>query len=78
MVTSGPCRLVRHPLYGGGLLFFAGVSLPLGVAGLVGVIALGLLWWRKTRLEERLLTERFPADAAYRERVRGRFLPFVP
>ncbi len=78
MVTSGPFRLVRHPLYGGGLLFFAGVSLPLGVAGLIGVVALGLLWWRKTRLEERLLTERFPAYAAYRERVRGRFLPFVP
>jgi protein-S-isoprenylcysteine O-methyltransferase Ste14 len=57
-VTWGPYRYLRHPMYGGGILFFAGMSLIFSVAGLVLTAALALLWWRKGRLEERLLAER--------------------
>ncbi len=76
-VSSGPFRFVRHPTYGGGLLFFSGVSLAIGLAGLIGTAALLVLWWRKTLVEERLLMERFPDYAAYRRRVRRRFLPWL-
>jgi protein-S-isoprenylcysteine O-methyltransferase Ste14 len=74
-VCDGPFRLVRHPTYGGGLLLFAGVSLGVGIAGLIGTAALLVLWWRKSSYEERLLEERFPGYAAYRARVRRRFFP---
>jgi protein-S-isoprenylcysteine O-methyltransferase Ste14 len=57
-VTTGPYRYLRHPMYVGGILVFAGVSLILSVAGLVLTGVLALLWWRKGRLEERLLAER--------------------
>jgi len=77
LVDSGPFRLVRHPTYGGGLLLFAGISLALGLLGLVGTAALALVWWRKSKLEESVLAARFPAYAAYRERVRHRFFPWV-
>jgi protein-S-isoprenylcysteine O-methyltransferase Ste14 len=76
LVDTGPFRLVRHPTYGGGLLLFAGVSLSLGLLGLVGTAALAVLWWRKSELEERVLTARFPGYADYRRRVRRRFLPW--
>jgi protein-S-isoprenylcysteine O-methyltransferase Ste14 len=77
LVQSGPFRLVRHPTYGGGLLLFGGVSLAIGIAGLAGTVALAILWWRKTVVEEQLLSERFPDYVAYRQRVRRRFLPWL-
>jgi protein-S-isoprenylcysteine O-methyltransferase Ste14 len=77
LVVSGPFRLVRHPVYGGLLLVLTGVSLAIGLAGLVGTAVLAALWWRKSAFEERLLAERYPEYASYRTRVRWRFLPFV-
>jgi protein-S-isoprenylcysteine O-methyltransferase Ste14 len=75
LITSGPFRFVRHPVYAGGILFFAGVSLAVGLWGLVGTTALAPLWWFKARYEEGMLLERYPEYAAYRERVRGRLVP---
>lgn len=75
LVETGPFALVRHPVYGGGLAFFAGLSLAIGPAGLVPTAALGLLWLAKSREEERRLVSRFPGYDAYRERVRHRFVP---
>jgi protein-S-isoprenylcysteine O-methyltransferase Ste14 len=77
LVQSGPFRLVRHPIYGGLLLLLTGISLAIGIAGLAGTLVLAVLWWRKTIVEERLLSERFPGYPAYRERVRHRFLPWL-
>jgi protein-S-isoprenylcysteine O-methyltransferase Ste14 len=77
LVTSGPFRLVRHPTYGGGLLLFAGLSIAVGSAGLIGTAVLAVVWWRKTAVEERLLAERYPEYPAYRERVPRRFLPWL-
>jgi protein-S-isoprenylcysteine O-methyltransferase Ste14 len=77
LVESGPFRLVRHPIYGGGLLLFCGSSLALGLLGLVGTAALALVWWRKSELEERVLSQRFTGYGGYRQRVRRRFLPWV-
>jgi protein-S-isoprenylcysteine O-methyltransferase Ste14 len=77
LVDSGPFRLVRHPTYGGGLLLFAGISLAHGLLGLIGTTVLAVVWWKKSELEERVLTARFPAYAEYRRRVRRRFLPWL-
>ena len=77
LVESGPFRLVRHPTYGGGLVLFAGISLALGLLGLVGTAALAVVWWKKSELEEQVLSARFPAYAEYRRRVRRRFLPWL-
>lgn len=77
LVTDGPFALVRHPIYAGGILLFAGCSLAFSPWGLAATLVLALLWAAKARVEERRLAERFPAYAAYRERVRKRLLPFV-
>ena len=78
LVETGPFALVRHPVYGGGLGFFGGLSIAFGPAGLVPTAALGGLWLLKSREEERRLAARFPAYAVYLRRVRRRFLPGVP
>jgi protein-S-isoprenylcysteine O-methyltransferase Ste14 len=74
-VEAGPYRLVRHPMYGGGILLFAGVSLEFSVSALALTVALAVLWRGKSAVEERLLMERFPEYEDYRKRTPRRFLP---
>ena len=69
LVERGPYRLLRHPIYAGGFLFFLGLSLVFSAYGLVPTAILGLFWIAKARLEERHLVERFPEYADYRGRT---------
>jgi protein-S-isoprenylcysteine O-methyltransferase Ste14 len=76
-VEAGPYRLARHPMYGGGILLFAGISLAFSITALVLTIGLAVLWRAKSAVEERELVARFPGYDAYRLRTPHRFLPFV-
>lgn len=77
LVTIGPYRLVRHPMYAALLLFCGGfVFLPfaywkLGLWLLLWVVLIG-----KSRIEERQLTERFPEYSHYLQRS-WRFIPWI-
>jgi len=77
LATTGPYRLVRHPIYLGGLLFFAGLSLAFTWPAVALSGCLAVMWGVKTRVEERFLAEQFPQYDAYRRRVRRRLVPFV-
>ena len=71
LITSGPYRIVRHPIYTGLLLGFAGSALAR--CSWAGVLALAIACaalWRKLRLEERGLRGHFgDRYAAYSRRV---------
>lgn len=69
LVDRGPYRFLRHPLYVGGVLFFAGLSLVFSVYGLALTAVLAAFWIAKARLEERHLLARFPEYADYRRRT---------
>ena len=69
LVDRGPFRVLRHPIYVGGVLFFAGVSLVFSAYGLVLTGALALFWAAKARVEERHLLARFPTYDDYRRRT---------
>ena len=61
VVSTGPYRYVRHPMYTGFHLFFVGTSLLLGsVFGLVLALVLIGLVIRRAVLEECLLQENLP------------------
>jgi protein-S-isoprenylcysteine O-methyltransferase Ste14 len=77
LVTEGPYRRARHPIYGGGILFFLGWALFSAPLALVGVAALTGLWVGKSSLEERLLAERYPDYERYRRETPRRFVPFI-
>jgi protein-S-isoprenylcysteine O-methyltransferase Ste14 len=76
LVTHGPYRWVRHPLYTVGFLLFLGLSLLaanwfIALMLVLGIIPLAM----RTPIEEARLMERFGDEyRAYMERT-GRFLP---
>ncbi|MBG0776981.1 MAG: isoprenylcysteine carboxylmethyltransferase family protein [Desulfovibrionaceae bacterium] len=78
LVCTGPYALVRHPIYSGLLLAFAGSALGRGEwRGVVAVLLVGAALWSKLRLEEAWLAQEFGAAyAAYRARTAA-LIPFV-
>jgi protein-S-isoprenylcysteine O-methyltransferase Ste14 len=77
LLTTGPYAVVRHPLYTGMIVAFAGSAGALGQwRGVLAVLIVWAAWSRKLRLEERWMEERFGAQyAAYRRRVPA-LMPF--
>lgn len=76
LVTTGPYRWVRHPMYSAALiLIVAATLLTDNVVVAVGGAAMFALLAARSRLEERRLVEKF--GDAYRDYQRrtGRFLP---
>jgi protein-S-isoprenylcysteine O-methyltransferase Ste14 len=69
LVTRGPYRLVRHPIYTGALLTFGGTALAFGrVGGLLAVAIMTTVFLRKIWLEEKVLDQHFgPRYADYRK-----------
>ena len=77
-ISTGPYAIVRHPMYAGALLYFAGVPLLLGSwTGLAIAPLLALMMaWRATQ-EEKLLRAELAGYADYLGRVRYRFIPLI-
>ena len=78
VVTSGPYRYVRHPMYGGAIFYFLGMPLLLGswVGVVVAPVLVGLLAIR-ILIEERTLRAALEGYDAYAARVRYRLVPGV-
>ncbi len=77
LVQTGPYALVRHPMYGGGVLLAFGWALCTRSWLTLGYVAVLFVFLDvKSRREERWLVERYPGYAEYQRRVR-RLLPFV-
>jgi protein-S-isoprenylcysteine O-methyltransferase Ste14 len=77
LVTSGPYRLIRHPIYSGLLLALLGTALLNNLIGLAIVALLTGYFYYATSVEERNLTATFPeAYPAYRAHTK-RLIPFV-
>jgi len=71
LIANGPYAIVRHPIYTGLLVAFIGSAMARGEwRGVLAVLVAWLALWRKLRVEENWLAERFGQQyEAYRRRV---------
>ena len=78
VVTSGPYRFVRHPMYVGALLMYLGMPMVLGSVGalILGLAIVGLMIWRTSR-EDETLRQELPGYEEFIKRTRYRLLPGV-
>jgi protein-S-isoprenylcysteine O-methyltransferase Ste14 len=78
VVSTGPYRYVRHPMYAGMFLFLPSGALLVGSwwGLLLCLVLLGLLVWRIPR-EERILENGLAGYDEYERRVRYRLIPHV-
>jgi protein-S-isoprenylcysteine O-methyltransferase Ste14 len=77
LVTTGPYRYVRHPIYTGMLLALVGSAFVTGRAGLVIIAAMAIYCFYSARTEELLMLRQFPEQyARYKARTKA-IIPFV-
>ena len=62
LITSGPYRLVRHPIYSGLLAAVLGTALVTSLVGLVIVVILGGYFYYCAAVEEKNLIATFPTS----------------
>lgn len=75
VVSNGPFRLMRHPIYAGWLLLSIGYAIcyPSALNVLINVITLPFMMWRIEQEEELLMAD--PEYRAYAGKVRYRLIP---
>lgn len=78
VVTTGPYRFVRHPLYAATLILFPSTALLLSSwLGLAVAAVLASLTILRAALEDRELRHKLDGYAAYAEEARYRLIPLV-
>ena len=77
LVTSGPYRFVRHPIYSGILLAGVGTAVALGwqILALFGLSAIYFVY--AATVEEKFLTQQFPDAYPAYKRSSKMLVPFV-
>jgi protein-S-isoprenylcysteine O-methyltransferase Ste14 len=77
LVTTGPYRFVRHPIYAGVLVILAGVLVGHhDIATLIPVACVGLALVVRIVAEERAVLRTYPEYASYAQRTK-RIIPWV-
>ena len=78
LAERGVYRYVRHPMYAGMILLFAGVAILVGSVWAAGLaLVTTVFFWFKAGFEEKRLRIVYPAYDDYRSQVRGRLFPGV-
>ena len=77
LVTSGPYRLVRHPIYSGILVAGIGTAVALSWLWLTAVALAGVYFLYSARVEERYMTDQFPDAYPVYKRSTKMLLPFI-
>jgi protein-S-isoprenylcysteine O-methyltransferase Ste14 len=77
LVTTGPYRFIRHPIYTGIILAMIGTALAISLFGLIVVAVIAAFFAYSASREERFLAEEFPAAFPdYKARTKL-LIPFV-
>ena len=78
VISSGPYRFVRHPMYSGTVLAWVGTALALGSWWMLvpATAGIALFVWR-TQHEDATLQEKLPGYAEYAQQTRYRLAPGI-
>jgi protein-S-isoprenylcysteine O-methyltransferase Ste14 len=77
LVTTGPYRTIRHPIYSGILLAIVGTAVALSWYWLIAVPLLGGYFVYSAIMEERYMTKLFPDTYAEYKRSTKMLIPYV-
>jgi len=77
LVTTGPYRKVRHPIYSGIILAMVGTAVAVSVYWLIAVALLGTYFIYSAFMEERHMAGEFPASYPDYKRSTKMLIPFV-
>jgi protein-S-isoprenylcysteine O-methyltransferase Ste14 len=77
LVTSGPYRRIRHPIYSGILLALVGTTVAVSLYWLVAVAVIGAYFIYSAVNEERYMTEQFPDSYPAYKHSTKMLIPFV-
>jgi protein-S-isoprenylcysteine O-methyltransferase Ste14 len=77
LVTTGPYRKVRHPIYSGIILAMVGTAVAISVYWLIAVALLGTYFIYSAFMEERYMAGQFPDSYPGYKRSTKMLIPFV-
>jgi len=77
LVTTGPYRKVRHPIYSGIILAMIGTAVAVSVYWLIAVALLGAYFIYSAFIEERYMAGQFPDSYPDYKRSTKMLIPFV-
>jgi protein-S-isoprenylcysteine O-methyltransferase Ste14 len=77
LVTGGPYRLVRHPIYSGVLVAGVGTAVALNWAWLIAVALAAVYFVYSATIEEHNLTEQFPDTYPVYRHSTKMLVPFI-
>jgi protein-S-isoprenylcysteine O-methyltransferase Ste14 len=77
LVTTGPYRTIRHPIYTGILLGMIGTTIAISLYWLIAVAVIGAYFIYSSFVEERNMARLFPAAYPEYKRSTKMLIPFI-
>jgi protein-S-isoprenylcysteine O-methyltransferase Ste14 len=77
LVTTGPYRRIRHPIYSGIVLAMIGTTIAVSLYWLVAVVLLGAYFLFSASMEECFMVTRFPDSYPQYKRSTKKFIPYL-
>ena len=77
LVTTGPYRSIRHPIYSGIILAMVGTTIAVSLYWLVAAVLIGAYFTYSAVAEERFMAIRFPESYPGYKRSTKMLIPFV-
>jgi protein-S-isoprenylcysteine O-methyltransferase Ste14 len=77
LVTTGPYRTIRHPIYTGIILGMIGTAIAISLYWLIAAVLLGGYFIYSATVEEKNMTKLFPAAYPEYKRSTRMLIPFI-
>lgn len=77
LITDGPYRLIRHPIYTGILVAFVGTALVIGIWAVIAFTGAAMIFVRRIRIEEEYMLRLFPDKYPKYRKHTWALIPFI-